>query len=100
MHFFYLHADEQGETRSGFHWQTCFPSWRRGKGNCLPNCPHQLTSILGGSGTGEVKLRLDRWVPDPLKTEVKAGRWSTGKYYAIPRGQGDKRYLPSVLTNI
>ena len=33
--FFYLHAEERGKTSSSFRWQTSFPPWPRGKGNCL-----------------------------------------------------------------
>ena len=32
---FYLHADEQGMTRSRSHWQSTFPPWPRGKNDCL-----------------------------------------------------------------
>ena len=56
--FFYLHAGEQGKTRSSCHWQSTFPPWPRGKGNCLQDCPHRLTLVLGGSRTGQVQLRL------------------------------------------
>ena len=56
--FFYLHADEQGVTRSSFHSQSTFPPWPRGKGNCLPDCPHRLTLILDGWSTGQVHLRV------------------------------------------
>ena len=58
--FFYLHAGEQGKTRSSCHWQSTFPPWPRGKGNCLQDCPHRLTLVLGGSRTGQVQLRLVR----------------------------------------
>ena len=71
-------------TRSSFHWQLAFPPWPRGKSNCLPDCSHCLTSILGGSSTGHVQLRLvnvlsrsvgqTRPVDDPSKTQVKVGR--------------------------
>ena len=53
--FFYLHADEQGENRASFHWQTSFPQWQRGKDNCLPTCPHRLPLVLGGLRTGQVQ---------------------------------------------
>ena len=56
--FFYLHAREQGKTRSSCHWQSTFPPWPRGKGNCLQERPHRL--VLGGSRTGQVQLRLVR----------------------------------------
>ena len=56
--FFYLHAREQGKTRSSCRWQSTFPPWLRGKGNCLQDCPHRMTLILGGSRTGQVQLRL------------------------------------------
>ena len=68
--FFYLHTDEQGKTRSMFYWQSTFPPWPRGKGNCLPGCLHGLTLILGGSSTDGWR----RLVDDPPKTEIKAGR--------------------------
>ena len=58
--FFYLHAREQGKTRSSCRWQSTFPPWPRGKGNCLQDCPHRMTLILGGSRTGQVQLRLMR----------------------------------------
>ena len=58
--FFYLHAREQGKTRSNCRWQSTFPPWPRGKGNCLQDCPHRLTLVLGGSRTGQVQLRLAR----------------------------------------
>ena len=58
--FFYLHAREEGKTRSSCHWQSTFPPWPRGKGNCLQECPHRLTLVLGGSRTGQVQLRLVR----------------------------------------
>ena len=58
--FFYLHAGEQGKTCSSCHWQSTFPPWPRGKGNCLQDCPHRLTLVLGGSRTGQVQLRLVR----------------------------------------
>ena len=72
-------------TRWSFHWQSTFPPWLRGKGDCLPHCTNHLTLILGGSSTGQVQLRfgenfnssfveLDRPVNDPTKTQVKAGR--------------------------
>ena len=57
--FFYLHAREQGKTRSSCHWQSTFPPWPRGKGNCLQERPHRLV-VLGGSRTGQVQLRLVR----------------------------------------
>ena len=59
-YFFYLHADERGNTRSSIRWQTSFCPWPKGKSNCLPTCPHHLTLILnlGGSRTGEAQLRL------------------------------------------
>ena len=56
--FFYLHAREQGKTRSSCRWQSTFPPWLRGKGNCLQDCPDRMTLILGGSRTGQVQLRL------------------------------------------
>ena len=58
--FFYLHAREQRKTRSSCRWQSTFPPWPRGKGNCLQDCPHRLTLVLGGSRTGQVQLRLAR----------------------------------------
>ena len=42
--------------------------------NCLPSCLHRSTLILDGSGTVQVKLRLERSIPDPSKTRVKARR--------------------------
>ena len=37
--FFYLHAIEQGKTRSSCDWQPTFPPWPRGKSNCLKDPP-------------------------------------------------------------
>ena len=75
--FFYLHADEQGKTRSSFPCQTSFPPWPRGKGDCLSSYPHRLTMVLGGSRTevfNSSLAQLKRPVLDPPKTQVRAGR--------------------------
>ena len=45
--FFYLHAREQGKTRSSCRWQSTFPPWPRGKGNCLQDCPHRFWVVRG-----------------------------------------------------
>ena len=77
FNFFYLHADEQGKTRSSFHCQTSFPPWPRGKGGCLSSYPHRLTMVLGGSRTevfNSSVAQLKRSVLDPPKTQVKTGR--------------------------
>ena len=57
---FYLHADEQGMTRSSSHWQSTFPPWPRGKNNCLSDFAHRLNLILDGSSTGQVQPQLVR----------------------------------------
>ena len=45
--FFYLHAREQRKTRSSCRWQSTFPPWPRGKGNCLQDCPHRFWVVRG-----------------------------------------------------
>ena len=98
--FFYLHAREQGKTRSSCRRQSTFPPWSRGKGNCLQNCPHRLTLVLDGSRTGQVQLRLDWSVLDPPKTQVKAGcgvQENTRQYREAREGNLN---CPTFLTNI
>ena len=45
--FFYLHAREEGKTRLSCRWQSTFPPWPRGKGNCLRDCPHRFWVVRG-----------------------------------------------------
>ena len=88
--FFYLHAGEQGKTRSSCRWQSTFPPWPRGEGNCLQDCPHRLTLVLGGSRTGQVQLRvgedliLTRSVgltgPRSTQNSSQSWAWSAGKH--------------------
>ena len=99
--FFYLHAREQGKTRSSCQWQSTFPPWPRGKGNCLQERPHRLTLVLGGSRTGQVQLRLGEDLiltrsvgligPRSTQNSSQSWVWSAGKHWAVPRGQGGKR---------
>ena len=88
--FFYLHVDEQGKTRSICRWQSTFPPWPRGKGNCLHDHPQRLTLVLGGSRTGQVQLRLGEDLiltrsvgqicPRSTQNSSQSWVWSAGKH--------------------
>ena len=87
-------------TRSSSHWQSTFPSWPRGKNNCLPGFAHRLNLILDGSTTGQVQpqvgenlilhslSRTDRSTIHPkLKSKLGVEFRKTLGSTARPRGQ-------------
>ena len=88
--FFYLHSREQGKTRSSCRWQSTFPPWPRGKGNCLQDCPTSFDFGFGWfadrSSPTEVSedLILTRSVvligPRSTENSSQSWAWSAGKH--------------------
>ena len=88
--FFYLHAREQEKTLSSCRWQSTFPPWPRGKGNCLSGLPTSFDFGFGWfadrSSPTEVgeDLILTRSVgltcPRSTQNSSQSWAWSAGKH--------------------
>ena len=84
--FFYLHAREQGKTRSSCRWQSTFPPWPRGKGNCLQDCPHRFWVVRGRVSPTEVGDDLIHTHsvgligPRSTQNSSQSWAWSPGKH--------------------